>query len=130
MLRTLCDAVVRFGDRVGFGTVLLAGAGCALCFPALAGIGSAVGLSVLGQWEGMLVAVVIPTVAVLLIVINLVGYMRHRRWRRTALGLIGPVLILLGALAMRELYFYTGLAILLGVSVWDLISSRNKRCEG
>lgn len=130
MLNILLGAIVRFGDRIGFGAVLLAGAGCALCFPALAGIGAAVGLGVLSQWEGVLVAVVIPIVAVLLIAINLIGHMRHRRWRRTALGLVGPILILTGALAMREPYFYAGLTILLGVSVWDMISSRNKRCEG
>ncbi|MDN3519090.1 MerC family mercury resistance protein [Aquisalimonas lutea] len=128
MLGSMLDAVTRLGDRFGFGATLVAGAGCSVCFPALAGVGVALGLGFLSPLEGALVNAVIPAIAVLLVVINVLGYFKHRQWHRLALGLAGPVLILIGAITMSELFFYPGLAAVLGVSIWDMLSSRNKQC--
>ncbi|PWG64520.1 MerC family mercury resistance protein [Spiribacter halobius] len=128
MLNNILDAATRLGDKFGFGATLLAGAGCSVCFPALAGFGAAVGLGFLRPLEGALVSVVIPAIAVLLVVINVLGYFRHRQWHRSALGLVGPVLILIGAITMSELFFYAGLAAVFGVSIWDMLSSRHRKC--
>ncbi|MDN3519263.1 MerC family mercury resistance protein [Aquisalimonas lutea] len=129
MLSNMLDVVTRLGDKFGFGATLVAGAGCSVCFPALAGVGAAVGLGFLAPLEGALVNAVIPAIAVLLVVINVLGYFKHRQWHRLALGLVGPVLILMGAIAMSELLFYPGLAAVLGVSIWDMLSGRDKQCE-
>jgi mercuric ion transport protein len=124
----MLDAVTRLGDKFGFGAALVAGAGCSVCFPALAGVGATVGLGFLAPFEGVLVYVVIPTIAVLLALINVLGFFNNWQWYRVVLGLIGPVLILIGAFAMSELVFYSGLAAVLGVSLWDMLSNRNKQC--
>lgn len=125
----LLNTLMNWGDKVGLGGIVVAGAGCAACFPALAGLGAAVGLGFLNQWEPLLVGTFIPLIAVLVIVINAGGWFRHRQWHRSALGMAGPTLILIGALTMRESFFYPGLAVMLGISLWDLFSARNRRCE-
>ncbi len=43
------------------------------------------------------------------------------------MGVIGPVLILIGAARMSETFFYSGLALMFAVSVWDLVAARLKR---
>tara|TARA_R110002110_G_scaffold413508_1_gene640988 strand:- start:1895 stop:2314 length:420 start_codon:yes stop_codon:yes gene_type:complete len=129
MLNNILDWVTRLGDKAGFGGALVAGAGCSACFPALAGIGASLGLGFLAQWEGILVGRVIPVIAVLVIIINILGYLSHRQWHRSALGLVGPVLLLIGARTMNGLYLYPGLAFMLGVSLWDWFYGANKRCE-
>ena len=129
MLSSVLNWISRLGDKAGFGGTLVAAAGCSACFPALAALGSALGLGFLSQWEGILVSRVIPVIAVAVMVINVIGYFSHRQWLRTVLGLIGPILVLIGARTMSGLYLYPGLAFMLGVSVWDMLSPRNKRCE-
>lgn len=129
MLTKALDWITRLGDKAGFGGTLVAAAGCPACFPALAGIGASLGLGFLAQWEGILVGRVLPVIAILVILINIVGYFSHRQWHRTVLGLIGPVLVIIGARTMSEFYLYPGLAFMLGVSIWDMVSARNKRCE-
>lgn len=129
MLANVLTWITRLGDKAGFGGTLVAAAGCSACFPALAGIGASLGLGFLAQWEGVLVGRVIPVIALLVIFINILGYFSHRQWHRTVLGLIGPVLVIIGARTMSEFYLYPGLAFMLGVSIWDMVSARNKRCE-
>ena len=129
MFNNLFNMIVRIGDKAGFSGALVAGIGCSACFPALGAIGAALGLGFLSQWESVLVSWVIPLIAVLVMVVNVLGYFSHGQWPRAALGLIGPILILIGAITMSEWYFYPGLGFMLGVSVWDMVSARNKRCE-
>lgn len=128
MLNNLLDIMTRLGDKVGFGGTLIAGAGCAACFPALAGIGAAVGLGFMSPWEPILVGTVIPVLAIAVMLINILGWFSHRQWHRSVLGLIGPVLILIGARTMSGMFFYPGLLFMLGVSIWDMVSPANKRC--
>lgn len=121
--------IVGLGDEVGLGGSFVAALGCTACFPALAGISSALGLGFLSQWEGILVSRVIPIIAFLVLVINILGFFNHRQWLRTILGIIGPILVIIGAMEMNQLFLFPGLAFMFGVSVWDFVSQRNKRCE-
>ena len=121
--------ILGLGDKVGFGGSFVAALGCTACFPALAGISSALGLGFLSQWEGILVSRVIPIIAFMVLVINILGFFSHRQWSRTLLGVIGPILVMIGAIEMNQLFLFPGLAFMLGVSVWDVVSQRNKRCE-
>lgn len=127
MLEKLIGAVTHQGDKAGFGAILIAGMGCAACFPALAGVGAALGLGVLSQYEGTLVGMLIPLLAAIVMLINVIGWFVHHQWHRTALGIAGPILILIGAVTMREIFFYPGLAVMFAVSVSDLVAARLRK---
>lgn len=84
----------RIGDKAGSVGVLISAIGCAMCFPALASLGAAFGLGFLSQWEGLFITTLLPLFAGLALLVNALGWLNHRQWRRTALGLIGPTLVL------------------------------------
>jgi len=127
-MHTFWHWITGLGDKVGFGGTLIAAAGCPACFPALAGVGAAVGLGFLSQWEGVLVSRVIPAIAIAVMLINIVGYFQHRRWQRTLSGLLASALVFIGALTMRESFLYPGLALMLGVSIRDIATRRSAQC--
>lgn len=68
----------RAADKAGVIGTLVGSFGCAACFPALAGIGAAIGLGFLGQWEGLLVHFLIPIFAIVALLANLAGWLSHR----------------------------------------------------
>ncbi len=55
--------VTRIGDKCGTVGSIAAAMGCAMCFPALAGIGAAIGLGFLSQWEGLFIITLLPLFA-------------------------------------------------------------------
>ncbi len=124
-----------FGNLGVVGAVLSTMA-CPLCFPALASIGAAAGLGFLSHWERLFVKVV-PLFAVIVLAVNGLGRFRHRQWRRSALGMIGPSLVLIGwASFMSRILprgtasgvLYAGLAAMVVFAVWDLVSPSSRHC--
>lgn len=124
----------RIADKAGFLGTLVSAMGCASCFPALASLGAAVGLGFLTRWEGLFITTLIPLFALLALIANAVGWRAHRQTHRLVLGLLGPLLVLAAALLMRFYgistapLLYVGLAFMLGVSVWDVVSPPVRRC--
>jgi mercuric ion transport protein len=133
----------RIADKAGVVGVIVASFGCAGCFPAIASIGAAIGLGFLGQWEGFLVRVLVPIFAMVALLANLAGWFSHRQWRRALLGAVGPVLALVGAFGLMGVFgmthgflpanvargtFYAGLAVMVGVAVWDLVNPAARCC--
>lgn len=125
--------IARIADKAGaLGTVVSA-MGCAVCFPALASLGAAIGLGFLQQYEGLFISTLLPLFAGLALLANALGWLRHRQWHRSLLGMVGPAIViagavwLLGTAWMRPLV-YTGIALMVGVSIWDLLSPANRRC--
>lgn len=125
--------IARIADKAGaLGTVVSA-MGCAACFPTLASLGAAIGLGFLQQYEGLFISRLLPLFAALVLVANALGWLRHRQWHRSLLGMVGPAIVivgmvwLLGTAWMRPLV-YTGIALMVGVSIWDLVSPANRRC--
>jgi mercuric ion transport protein len=108
--------------------------GCASCFPAIASLGAAIGLGFLSQYEGLFIRILLPAFASIALFANAIGWLNHRQWRRTALGLIGPVLVLIAVFVMRAYgersgwLLYPGLAVMLAVSIWDLFSPAQRAC--
>lgn len=124
----------RLGDKTGSFGAVVAAMGCAVCFPAIASLGAAIGLGFLAQWEGILLTKVLPAAAILTLAVNILGYFYHRQWYRTLLGVIGPAAILLilnlwFATYWRTDAIYAALGLMVAVSIWDIFWPANRHCE-
>lgn len=127
------SVLTRIADKTGALGSLVSAMGCAGCFPALASLGAAVGLGFLNRYEGLLVHTVLPVFAFLALVANALGFLNHRQWHRSALGMIGPLIVLAASVvflgrAWAPGLLYVGLALMIGVAVWDLVSPAHRRC--
>ncbi|GFG73810.1 mercury transporter MerC [Mycobacterium botniense] len=121
-------------DKVGVVGTVVSAMACAMCFPAVGAIGAALGLGFLSRWEDVFINV-LPLFAVLVLVANALG--AHRQWRRSALGVIGPILVLIGWVSFMSgvlahgparVVLYAGLVVMVVYAVWDLVSPRRRRC--
>lgn len=108
--------------------------GCSMCFPAIASLGAAMGLGFLSKWEGLFINTLLPIFAVFALVVNLLGWFYHKQLKRTIFGIIGPVLLLLSIYPLFKYSWstyvtYVSIAIMVGVSLWDIFSPANKHCD-
>lgn len=129
-------AVRIVADKVGVIGSLVSTMSCAMCFPAAASLGAAIGLGFLAQWEPLFLEI-LPVFAVIVLVANGLGWFSHRQWHRTVLGLVGPILVLIGRYAFTSGVLghetargvlYTGLVVMVVFAVWDMVSPANRRC--
>ena len=125
--------IARAADKAGALGSVVSAASCPACFPALASLGAAAGLGFLGEYEGLFLNTLLPLFAAVALVANAVGWFRHRQWHRSLLGMIGPAMVLAAMLLFFGHWWtarllYTGLAFMVGVSLWELLSPANKRC--
>ncbi len=126
--------ITRIAGKTGALGSVVSAMGCAACFPAIASFGAAIGLGFLSQYEGLFIGILLPMFAGIALLANAIAWLNHRQWRRTALGTIGPILALAAVFLMRAYgwqsggLLYVGLALMVGVSVWDFISPAHRRC--
>lgn len=125
--------ISRIADKVGALGTVVSGMGCAMCFPALASLGSAMGLGFLAHWEPVFVTTLLPLFAGIALIANAVYWRQHRRWHRLALGVLGPLVVLaglytLGRFGESRYIFYGGLSLMLVTAVWDLIAPPRRLC--
>ncbi len=120
--------IARIADKSGALGSVVSAMGCGACFPALASFGAAMGLGFLSQYEGLIITVLLPLFASLALLANALGWLKHRQWHRSVLGMIGPVIVLVATFRMAENLLYVGLALMVGVSIWDFVSPANRRC--
>jgi mercuric ion transport protein len=123
----------RIADKAGALGAIVSAMGCAACFPAIAGIGAALGMGFLHQWEGLFINTLLPLFAAIALVANALGWFSHRQCVRSLLGMTGPVIVLLSLYPWFEYGWstetlYGGLALMLGAAIWDLVSPANRRC--
>lgn len=133
-MKTLIRLFARIGDKAGSLGALVSAMGCAMCFPAIASLGTALGLGVLSQWEGMFVNTLLPLFAWIALAANGLGWFSHRQWHRSLLGIAGPTLLLLSLYPWFQYGWstyvtYLALALMVAVSLWDIFSAANKRCD-
>jgi mercuric ion transport protein len=126
--------ITRAADKAGALGSIVSAASCPACFPALASLGAAAGLGFLGEYEGLFLNTLLPLFAAVALFANALGWLRHRQWHRSTLGMIGPAMVLATMLLFFGQWWtarllYTGLALMVGVSLWDLLSPANKRCD-
>ncbi|MEO5829519.1 MAG: organomercurial transporter MerC [Rhodanobacter sp.] len=124
----------RVADKAGLVGSIVSAAACVNCFPALASLGAAIGLGVLSPFEGVFIRIVLPVFAGIALLANALGWLNHRQWWRTVLGVIGPVVVLTAVFLMRwsghrtGWLLYPGLILMVVVSIWDLISPAPRVC--
>src|ERR1044072_9200724 len=122
------EPLTRMADKRGVIGGVMASCGCAACFPALGSLGAAIGLSFLSQFEGPFIRYVLPLSAFVVLLANIRSGVRHRAWLRLALGVTGPMLVLIAALLMSlrgirvEWILYVGLVLMIGASLLDLVA--------
>lgn len=126
--------LARVADKAGLVGSIVSAAACVNCFPALASLGAAIGLGVLSPFEGVFIRIVLPVFAGIALLANTLGWINHRQWWRTALGVIGPIVVLVAVFLMRSSghrtgwLLYPGLVLMVAVSIWDLISPAASVC--
>lgn len=127
------ELITRAADKAGAFGNIVAAMGCAACFPALASLGTAIGLGFLSDYEGLILSRWLPWLAALAFLANALGGLRHRQWDRSLLGRLGPAIVFvvtfwfLGHWWTANLV-YVGLALMAGVAVWDLAAPPSRRC--
>jgi mercuric ion transport protein len=130
------DPITRTADKAGVVGAIVAAMGCAACFPALGSLAAALGLGFLSQYEGVFIRYLLPLFAVIALTANVAGGIRHRRWSRMILGMVGPLLAFAAALLMASFgwptawLLYPGLTLMIAVSIWDLVSPPKRRLGG
>lgn len=129
----LIGLITRIGDKSGAVGAIVSTMGCAMCFPALASIGAAVGLGFLSQWESLFINTLLPLFAWLALGANALGWLSHRQWHRSLAGIVGPAIVLLSLYPWFQYGWstwtlYGGLVLMLVVAGWDLLSPAHRRC--
>ncbi len=126
--------LARVADKAGLVGSIVSAAACVNCFPALASLGAAIGLGVLSPFEGVFIRIVLPLFAGIALLANALGWLSHRQWWRTVLGVSGPIVVLTAVFLMRwsghrtGWLLYPGLVLMVVVSIRDLISPAPRVC--
>ncbi|WP_339900521.1 organomercurial transporter MerC [Paraglaciecola polaris] len=131
---SLLKYLTQFGDKAGSLGALVSAMGCAMCFPAIASLGAALGLGFLSQWEGVFINTLLPLFAWLALILNALGWLSHRQWHRSVLGMLGPVFLLFSLYpwfqyAWSTYVTYSALGFMVIISTWDIFSPANHRCD-
>lgn len=126
--------ITRIGESAGALGALVSAMGCAMCFPAIASLGAVIGLGFLSHWEGLFVNTLLPAFAWLVLLLHALAWLAHRQWQRSLLGMLGPTIVLLSLYpwfkyAWSSYATYTGIGLMLAVSLWDLLWPANRRCD-
>lgn len=120
--------VSRAVDKASVLGAIVSAIGCAACFPALGSLGAAIGLGFLSQYEGVFIRFLLPLFALVALAANVIAWRQHRNLLRGLLSVIGPLLVLAAVFVMRGMgirsgfLLYPGLALMIVVAIWDLVS--------
>ncbi|NNM52677.1 MAG: organomercurial transporter MerC [Pseudomonadales bacterium] len=117
-----------WADKTGVIGSIVSTMGCAMCFPALSSLGATIGLGFLPRWELVFVHVLLPLFVMVALLANALGWFSHRQWQRSAAGVIGPILALIGRYTFVSSLLYVGLALMLIIAIWDLASPAHRCC--
>ena len=122
----------KLGESSGALGSLISAMGCAMCFPAIASLGAAVGLGFLDQWEHLFRTTLMPIFALLALLASALGWFAHRNYVRSLFGMVGPILVLLALYPLfsssnRNAVLYTGLALMVAFALWDIFFRRKDK---
>lgn len=133
MVEPILNNIARLFDKTGSFGALTAAMGCASCFPALGSLASGLGLGFLAQYEGIFINTLLPVFAAIALIANAIAFLSHKIWYRGLLSIAGPIMVLL---TMYPLWFYdwstyllySGIALMIIISIWDIVSPAHKTC--
>ena len=125
--------VINFFSKTGVFGAIVAAMGCASCFPALGALAASLGLGFLAQFEGLYINTLLPIFAWVALIANIISFLSHRRWLRVAVGIVGPIMVLLTlyplwAYGWSTYLFYAGLFVMMAAALWDIISPPARLC--
>ena len=129
----MVQIISRLIEKAGSVGALVSAMGCAACFPALASLGASIGLGFLSAYEGVFINKLLPLFAIIVLMSNLAAWVSHRNYIRLSWGFLGPLMVLATLYLFwtdnwSTYMFYTGLVLMLAVSIWDIISPPIKTC--
>lgn len=121
-------------EKIGSGGSIITAMGCASCFPALGSVGAAFGLGFLSAYEGLFINTLLPVFAAIVLISNLVVWWGHRNHLRGVISTLGPTMVLatlypLWKFGWSTHLFYTGLILMLIISIWDLSAPAHRTCD-
>ena len=127
------SVITRIADKVGALGTLVSAMSCPACFPAIASFGAAIGLGFLSEYEGLFITRLLPLFAGVALIANALGWLSHRQWHRSILGMIGPAMVIAATSFLFGNWWtsdllYAGIAAMVAVAIWDLVSPANRRC--
>lgn len=131
--RWIIRRLTRIGDKTGSLGAVVSAMGCAMCFPAIASLGAAIGLGFLARWEWTFINTLLPLFAWLVLALGALGWLSHRQWQRSLLGMAGPTLLLLSLYPWFKYGWsayvtYSALGLMVAVSLWDILWPANRHC--
>jgi len=118
-------------DKVGaVGAFFAAAAGCPACFPLLAIVGSALGLSFLRPYEGVML-ILFQVLVFLGLLGNILSYLKHHQLFILTIGILSPLLIFFSLYIRRsEPLIYIGLFGLVIAAILNTLFKRKcPSCE-
>jgi mercuric ion transport protein len=124
--------ITRIADKTGALGSVVSAMGCAACFPAIASFGAAIGWASTGIRRAVH-SILLPMFAGIALLAN-ASLAQSSTVARRLLGMIGPAIVVLAAVSgclatgRAAHLVYVGLALMVGVSVWDFISPAHRRC--
>ena len=126
--------LTNLADKTGVIGSLTAAMGCANCFPALGSLASALGLGFLAQFEGIFINTLLPVFAALALLANSLAFYSHKICYRFVAAITGPCFVLLTlyplwSYSWSTYLLYSGIALMILVSVWDVVSPTQKVCS-
>lgn len=121
-------------ERLGVLGAIISAMGCASCFPILGTLGSALGMGVLAQFEGVFINTLLPLFAVIALIAGLFSWWSHKQYLRGILAISGPVMVLATLyLFWTDVWstymFYIALVLMFCVAIWDLIAPPRQVCQ-
>ncbi len=119
-------------EKIGSVGVVVSAMGCAACFPALGALAGTLGLGFLAQFEGVFINKLLPAFAILVLIANTWGWLRHRVHIRGLISILGPVAVLatlypLWSYGWSTTLFYVALATMFAVSIIDIVKPAKRR---
>lgn len=125
--------ITRLSEKFGSLGAIVSAMGCASCFPVLGSLGATLGLGFLAQFEGLFINTLLPVFAGIALVSVVISWAAHKQHLRGILGVTGPLMVLATLYlfwtdSWSTYMFYFALALMLTVSIWDIVSPPVKTC--
>src|SRR5262245_59502158 len=110
-------------DKVGSVGVLLAAVAAPCCFPLFAAVSAAAGLSVLGEYEGV-VLLVFKGFALITLAGLAFSFTRNRRWGPLFIGVVSCVVLAIHFyVSFSFALLYSGLFGLIAATIWNYLNA-------